>query len=618
MKPEQLGPYRILHKLGQGGMGTVFEGVDIETNKPAAIKVLSSSLFGEENFRSRFHAEIETLRRLDHPNIVRLFGFGLQDERLFYAMELVTGTSLDVELRKGRRFYWQETSQIIIQTCTALRHAHDRGIVHRDIKPANILLTDDGVVKLSDFGIAKLFGNTNATEAGSVIGTAEYMSPEQADGRPVGNRSDLYSLGCVAYTLLANRPPFVSKSVPEMLQKQRFAKPDSLSGVARQTPKEIAEIIEQLLEKDPDKRIPTATALARRLEATSSELLGKSEISNTVSMASQPSAPNTTPGTKPLTGPKDVNETCDYNQIEIDNKSASSEESDQVELPQTLETSSFKQYPVAIEDPPTPKSHFTPVSRDELDPVQPDRAQKSPLVSFQTWMLLLALIGVALSVWAFLQPPSADELYGKILQKTSDKSIRSLLDANKDIEEFFVRFPGDSRCDNLREFEQRIQLYKLERKLQRRLRGVPGTRPLLPIERQYLEAISLIQLDRERCIAKLQAMIDLYHQHGEETGPTGQCVALSKRRLADLKNEVDEQAAADLALIRSRLEFANQIEADDKERATTMRRAVIRLYQNKPWAEAVVMQAREALKKTKAVDARTSDDEENLSRKNAR
>ena len=185
MEIEWLGPYQIVGKLGRGGMGTVYEAVHRETGEPAAVKLLSAALAREEGFRSRFEAEIETLRKLRHPNIVRLFGFGEQEGELFYAMELVNGNSLEEELRGGRAFDWREVTRIGIETCRALRHAHDRGVIHRDIKPGNLLLTADGRVKLSDFGIARLFGHTRLTSAGNILGTAEYMSPEQAEGKPV-------------------------------------------------------------------------------------------------------------------------------------------------------------------------------------------------------------------------------------------------------------------------------------------------------------------------------------------------------------------------------------------------------------------------------------------------
>lgn len=249
MKPEQLGPYRIVRTLGRGGMGAVYEGIHVDTDEPAAIKILSGALAQEPDFRQRFEAEIETLKKLYHPNIVQLFGFGEQDEYLFYAMELVDGSSLEEELRQGRVFDWREVARIGIETCRALRHAHDRGVTHRDIKPANLLVSADGRVKLSDFGIARLFGNTRLTAAGNVLGTAEYMAPEQAEGRPVGPRTDLYSLGAVLYCLAARRPPFRAGSLPEMLQKHRTAQPDPVRRHAPDTPAELDRIILQLLRR---------------------------------------------------------------------------------------------------------------------------------------------------------------------------------------------------------------------------------------------------------------------------------------------------------------------------------------------------------------------------------
>lgn len=264
---ERLGPYSIVRKLGKGGMGTVFAGVHVETNEVAAVKVLSAALAQEEGFRERFEAEVESLKKLHHPNIVRLLGFGEQDGHLFYAMELVEGRSLEEEVQAGRLFDWRETTELALQVCRALKHAHDRGVIHRDIKPANLLLAGDGTIKLSDFGIAKLFGNSGLTADGGLLGTAEYMAPEQADGRPVTHRCDLYSFGGVLYTLLARRPPFRASSMVEMLQLQRYAEPEPLRRYASDVPAEMEAIVATLLSKDPERRIPTAMVLARRLEA---------------------------------------------------------------------------------------------------------------------------------------------------------------------------------------------------------------------------------------------------------------------------------------------------------------------------------------------------------------
>ena len=232
-----------------------------------AIKALTPHLAMAEGFRERFEAEIESLKTLRHDGIVRLYGYGEQDGVLFYSMELVDGISLEDELKAGRRFNWREVTNIAIQLSLALKHAHDHGIVHRDIKPANILLYDDEHVKLADFGIARLFGTTSLTTAGGVLGTADYMSPEQADGRPVTARCDQYSLGGVMYALLAGRPPFRAKNLPQMLQLQRFANPEPVRRYAPDTPEQLERVIMQLLAKEPADRFPNTQVLARHLQA---------------------------------------------------------------------------------------------------------------------------------------------------------------------------------------------------------------------------------------------------------------------------------------------------------------------------------------------------------------
>src|SRR5215471_6454531 len=152
MQFERLGPYKIGKRLGRGGMGAVFEGVNVDTSEPAAVKVLNPHLAEDEGFRERFEMEIETLKKLKHPNIVRMFGYGKHEGYLYYVMELVRGPSVEEELQMGRRFTWREVVQYSVKLCKALRHAHDHGVIHRDLKPANLLLPDDGDdIKLTDF-----------------------------------------------------------------------------------------------------------------------------------------------------------------------------------------------------------------------------------------------------------------------------------------------------------------------------------------------------------------------------------------------------------------------------------------------------------------------------------
>ncbi len=389
MKIERLGPYRIVRELGRGGMGTVYEGVHSETDEPAAVKLLSATLAGEADFRERFAAEIDALRKLNHPNIVRLFGFGRQDDHLFYAMELVDGCSLEQELQRGRRFNWREVTRIGIETCRALRHAHDRGVVHRDIKPANLLMAADGRVKLSDFGIARLFGNARLTNAGSVLGTAEYMAPEQAEGKPAGPRADLYSLGAVFYVLLTNRPLFAAKSFAEMLRKQRVETPDPLERHAPDVPEALQAIVTQLLEKDPDRRIPNPAVLARQLEA----------MQRALSLEPAPGDPGTIDAENDESDENGENAESPTFDLPAPDDRPSSD----AELPETRATGAFQrpgtENPAETEQ--EPGSRFTPVAAEELDRIE-SGTSRPPWRLPQTWALLIGLIAVCLAGWYLL------------------------------------------------------------------------------------------------------------------------------------------------------------------------------------------------------------------------
>ncbi|MCR4412297.1 MAG: serine/threonine protein kinase, partial [Thermoguttaceae bacterium] len=581
MIPEQLGPYRIIGTLGRGGMGAVYRAVHVETDEPAAIKTLAAGLSQEEGFRQRFEAEIETLRKLYHPNIVQLFGFGEQDGILFYAMELVEGSSLEEEIRRGRRFDWREVAQMGIQICRALRHAHDRGVIHRDIKPANLLLTPDGRVKLSDFGIARLYGYSRMTAAGSVLGTVEYMAPEQADARPVGPRTDLYSLGGVLYALLARRPPFRASSLAEMLDKQRSAIPDPVRRYAPDVPEEFELIVAQLLEKDPEKRIANATLLARRLEAMLRALAGGADAS-AAAPASGPQAParpapaapaDSSPPAAPVAdelpptrlagdswGPPAAPSAAPAaptrrHDLEppVPLGPTAAEESPSRSVPGSVapagrpsggdlaETRDDSEVPVAAEPvrralttprtvpgKPTVAGTFVALDEEDLDRYEPERPP-SAIISLQTWILAAALMAIGVGAWYFLRPLSADDLYERIVRRTADKTIESFLFEQHDIDEFLSRFPADPRAEHLRRFRREIELYTRERRLTSPAKGRLGGEGLLPIERAYMRAVHAAQADPEEGMARLQALIDLYSDRDNQSGPTGECLELARR-----------------------------------------------------------------------------------------
>ena len=602
MKPEVLGPYRIERTLGRGGMGAVYEGVNVDTGERAAVKILAGVLSREQDFRQRFETEIETLKKLNHPNIVRLFGFGQQDDILFYAMELVEGSSLEEELQRGRRFDWRETTHIGIEVCRALRHAHDRGIIHRDIKPANLLLTDDGRVKLSDFGIARLFGMSGLTAAGNVLGTVEYMAPEQTDGRPVSPRTDLYSLGGVFYALLARRPPFQARSVPEMLTLQRTATPEPVTRYVSDVPKDLERTIAQLLEKEPAKRVANAAVLARRLEAMLRALSippeekaeGAYELEAPASGVERVE-PATLPPTRILGASSDS---------PAGQQPPTTPEED---LPETRATSAL---PVAADDQQAPaaalaaehskppaRAQFTVVSAEELDRVEPPEPPRVALISPHTWGLAVSLLAVGLTAWYLMRPPSADVLYDEIIKTTADKSIESLRTAEGRIGDFLLRFPDDSRGIELRKLENELDLYRLERRFELRAKGLAAKESLLPIEQMYLEAITLGRLHPEQGIVKLRALIELYEPRRDSSGPTGQCLELARRQLKEFQEKLDRSAADHLTLLRERLDRAEELAGSEPARAQEIRKAVVELYRDKPWAAESVRRAERALAK---------------------
>ena len=263
-QPKQFGPFILDRMIGRGGMGAVYRATHETTGQVVAVKALLLPL---EQERVRFDAEISTLKLLRHENIVKLYGYGQEDGVLYYAMEYVDGPSLSTLLKRGRRFTWEEVVYIGESICRALKHAHDRGVVHRDIKPANILLVNNGVVKVSDYGIAQYFGNNRLTNANQVVGTIEFMAPEQAKAGAVTPKTDMYSLGALMYALLVGKPPYVARTLPELLSQFRSGFPAPVRNARPEIPKVVDDLLHELLQIEPDKRPGDARIIGRRLQA---------------------------------------------------------------------------------------------------------------------------------------------------------------------------------------------------------------------------------------------------------------------------------------------------------------------------------------------------------------
>mgnify|MGYP002630085775 CR=1 FL=1 len=256
-------------------MGSVYLATNVHTDQQVAIKILPGVLAREAGFVERFHREIEALKKMHNPYVIEFYDSGVENEIYYYVMEYVDGETLTKRLRREKRIDWKTVVDISIQICSALKAAHDAGIIHRDLKPSNLMLKDDGTVKLADFGVAQLFATEKLTVTGGIIGTAEYMSPEQAEGKRVSRQSDLYSLGAVMYVMLTGRPPFSGKTMLAIIQKQRYGQFDRPGRYVDDLPIWLEEIVCQLLEKDPQKRFPDAYVLSRRLQ----DVLNKYEMS---------------------------------------------------------------------------------------------------------------------------------------------------------------------------------------------------------------------------------------------------------------------------------------------------------------------------------------------------
>lgn len=282
----RLGPWIIEEEVGRGGMGAVYRAsraADAPAGPDrAAVKVLAAELAVEVGFQQRFQREIDILRQLDHPAIVRLFDSGQTANRFWFAMEYIDGPSYEDLRGEGGRLPWLEVLDLAWQVAPALKHAHDRGVIHRDLKPSNLLLNvaRHGVAghtaKLTDFGIASLFSSPHLTVTGGVIGTPEYLSPEQAAGKPVTKKSDLYSLGVLLYALATGTTPFVGEPI-DLLHKHRFAQFDRPGRLVPDMHPDFEEIICSLLEKDPAARPGDAGVLFRRLDSLRKKLARRAE-----------------------------------------------------------------------------------------------------------------------------------------------------------------------------------------------------------------------------------------------------------------------------------------------------------------------------------------------------
>lgn len=263
----RVGQYRVIEELGRGGAARVFRAYDESNVRAVAFKVLPIETDDRMSFMQRFAREAEVIRTLDHPNIVQVYDAGETDEFVYLVLRLLEGGTLRQRIA-SQRMSTQEACQYMTQIALALHHAHQQGIIHRDVKPSNMLLDKErpGRILLTDFGTAKILNARGLTKTGATVGTPEYMSPEQAEGREVDQRSDIYSLGCALYEALAGRPPFIGATSVSVLYQQVHAQPTYIRSYNAEAPRELWNVLRICLAKRPEERYGTAERLAEELQ----------------------------------------------------------------------------------------------------------------------------------------------------------------------------------------------------------------------------------------------------------------------------------------------------------------------------------------------------------------
>lgn len=277
--------YRILELLGEGGMAFVFKAKDEQLERNVAIKTLKPIYISDSNFVSRFKREAQTAANLNHPNIVQIFDWGVEENEPYFVMEYVEGTTLSSVLAKNKRVNISDALYIGSQVSAALHEAHENNLVHRDIKPGNIMITPGGKIKVTDFGIVSIQDeDSDITKSGTILGTANYISPEQAQGLPVSKQSDLYSLGVVLYELISGKTPFDGDTPISIATKHLTEKPKPISELINDIPSGVEKIVLKLLNKKQINRYKSGEDLRAALNQQKSYLQLNKTKENLISL----------------------------------------------------------------------------------------------------------------------------------------------------------------------------------------------------------------------------------------------------------------------------------------------------------------------------------------------
>jgi eukaryotic-like serine/threonine-protein kinase len=267
--PERIGRYHVVERIGRGGMGVVYRARDEAVGRDVALKVLMADIEDDPDIRTRFYREAEAAARLSHPNIITIFDVGEDGDRFYIVMELLRGATLKDFLKQGDGTRIERKLDLMIQLCAGLGAAHNASICHRDIKPGNIFVRADGLLKILDFGVARL-ASSSMTAAGFIVGTPDYMSPEQARGADIDGRSDIFSLGGVFYFMLTGRKPFPANDLPTLFHQ--IQSEDAPPPLGVEAPPALTTVIMKALSKKRETRYQSCRELMADLEVVRQQL----------------------------------------------------------------------------------------------------------------------------------------------------------------------------------------------------------------------------------------------------------------------------------------------------------------------------------------------------------
>jgi len=627
VKFEYLGPYKIESILGRGGMGTVFLGTHSKSGEVVAIKVIATALADQERFRRRFASEVETVKRLKQSNIVQLIGYGEEQGHLFYSMEYVQGINLADHLKKNGLLRWDRSIEIGIEICAALKHAHDMGIIHRDLKPANVMLTETGQVKLTDFGIAKLFGSSDATAVGSVLGTADFMPPEQAEGKVVTNRSDLYSLGALLYCTLTGRSPQAAKTLPEVLYNVRYSIPPPLKDVVIGTPVEFSELVAELLAKDALARPPTALVVSNRLQSLKVGLKHR-EQQNAAEL------------------PKDVSQSREFNSLDLFTEAVDGSETVDGIPPnptpadpkgvtrppnfgteQTQVASSEHVSHIARKKPDvqtkiadaktqsasklTPESSLTGVAMNDesstggvtrFTVVEEHERRRSSLREeiadepgpwghyLSVGAIAALLFGSLSAIYLFTRPPSSDQLYNQLSQAIEQNRDDDLFDVEPALEQFEGLYPNDPRLSQFDAIKNDISQQKALRRLERRARISSIQSDLDPLEQAFLDSMKAREIDTDLATKKLRALLTIYSDPNRLPARQQQLINMAEEALEEIQKGIAQKVNPATEALNDQIAWAKSTLSPEAQNAFFQ--SIIELYADKVWAKSAVDQAR--------------------------